>query len=232
MLFRQFFDHESATYSYLLADPGTREAVLIDSVAEQHERDLEQIRQLNLELRYVLDTHVHADHVTGAGLLRERTGAKTGGGRGGAPCVDLALGDGDRIRIGAFELRVLATPGHTNDSVSFVVDGRVFTGDALLIRGAGRTDFQNGDAGQLYDSLTKVLFALPDETRVYPAHDYRGLTSSTIGEEKRFNARVAGRTREEFVALMEGLHLPQPKRIQEAVPANLACGQPPAARQG
>lgn len=232
MLFRQFFDHESATYSYLLADRETREAVLIDSVAEQHERDLEQVQQLNLDLRYVLDTHVHADHVTGAGLMRERTGAKTGAGRGGAPCVDRALGDGDLIRIGASELRVLATPGHTNDSVSFVVDGRVFTGDALLIRGAGRTDFQNGDAGQLYDSLTKVLFALPDETRVYPAHDYRGLTCSTIGEEKRFNTRVAGRTREEFVALMAGLHLPQPKRIQEAVPANLACGQPSVARQG
>lgn len=232
MLFRQLFDRESSTYSYLLADEETREAIPIDTVVEQLDRDLEQLRQLDLELRYVLDTHVHADHVTGAGRLRERTGAKTVAGRGGAPCVDIAVSHDDSIRVGKIELRVLATPGHTNDSVSYFAGDRVFTGDALLIRGAGRTDFQNGEAGVLYDSLTRILFSLPDETLVFPAHDYRGLTCSTIGEEKRFNARVAGRSREQFIELMNGLHLPEPKRIHDAVPANLACGEFVSSPQG
>jgi sulfur dioxygenase len=232
MLFRQLFDKETSTYTYLVADEATKEAALIDPVLEQLERDLEIVRELGLRLVRVLDTHVHADHVTAAGRLRERSGALTVGGQGGAPCTDLAVGHGDIVRIGAIELHVLGTPGHTSESVSYLLGDRVLTGDALLIRAAGRTDFQNGDAGQLYDTLTQVLFALPDETLVYPAHDYRGRTVSTIGEEKRFNTRVAGRTREEFVAVMDGLHLPEPARLREAVPANRACGIAPPPMQG
>jgi glyoxylase-like metal-dependent hydrolase (beta-lactamase superfamily II) len=224
MILRQWYDNESSTYTYLLADEQTRRAVLIDPVREHVDRDLAQLRELGLELAYALDTHTHADHVTGAGLLRERTGCQTVASRLAAPCATLHLGDGDVIRIGDIAIRVLETPGHTDDSLSFVVDGAVFTGDALLIRAAGRTDFQNGSAERLYDSITRRLFALPDETKVYPAHDYRGLTVTTIGEEKRFNARIASRTREEFVRVMSGLNLPAPKKIAEAVPANRACG--------
>ena len=232
MIFRQLFDKESSTYTYLVADDVTKEAALIDPVLEQIERDLEIVGELGLTLVRVLDTHVHADHVTAAGRLRERSGALTVGGPGGAPCSDVVVRHGDVVRVGTVELRVLATPGHTAESVSFYLGDRVLTGDALLIRAAGRTDFQNGDAGQLYDTLTQVLFALPDDTLVYPAHDYRGRTVSTIGEEKRFNTRVAGRTREEFVAVMDGLHLPEPARLQDAVPANRACGIVPAPVQG
>ena len=224
MIFRQLFDSESSTYTYLLADEATREAALIDPVREQLQRDLAVVRELELKLVYVLDTHVHADHVTAAGLLRAQTGARTVSGRKGPSCADLRLGQGEQIRFGSIAIDVLETPGHTDDSLSFKVGGHLFTGDALMIRAAGRTDFQNGDAGQLYDTITKVLFALPDETLVHPAHDYKGLTVTTIGEEKRFNARVAGRSRDEFIELMSGLNLPKPKKIDEAVPANRACG--------
>ena len=226
MLFRQLFDAESSTYTYLLAAEQTREAVLVDPVLEQVERDLEIVSQLDLALTLVLDTHVHADHVTAAARLREKTGARTVASRAGAPCADVHVEMGDVVRFGHFGLRVLATPGHTNDSVSYLlVDAvnaeaprdRVFTGDALLVRAAGRTDFQNGDAGQLYDSITRTLFALPDETLVFPAHDYRGRTVTTIGEEKQWNARIAGRSRNEFIAVMNALHLPEPKRLREAV---------------
>ena len=224
MIFRQLFDAESSTYTYLLADEATREAALIDPVREQLQRDLGVLRELELKLVYVLDTHVHADHVTAAGLLRAQTGARTVCGRRGPSCSDLHLGRGEQLRFGSVAIEVLETPGHTDESLTYKVGDHVFTGDALMIRAAGRTDFQNGDPGQLYDTITKVLFALPDETKVYPAHDYKGLTVTTIGEEKRFNARVAGRTREEFIALMNGLNLPKPKKLDEAVPANRACG--------
>jgi len=224
MLFRQLFDRDSSTYTYLLADERSGEALLIDPVLEQVDRDLQLVSDLGLRLALVLDTHVHADHVTGAGALRARTGAATISGVGGPGCADRLVRAGEVLRVGGVELEVIATPGHTDDSISYRAADRVFTGDALLIRAAGRTDFQNGDAGQLYDSISARLFTLPDATLVYPAHDYRGLTVSTIGEEKRFNARIAGKTREEFVTVMSSLRLPAPHRIHEAVPANRACG--------
>lgn len=230
MLFRQLFDATSSTYTYLIADLASRKALLIDPVAEQAERDLTLVRQLGLTLSHVFDTHVHADHVTASGLLRQRTGATVVGGAAGAGCADVHVNHGDVVRVGAVELRVLATPGHTDDSVSYLMDDRVFTGDALLIRGNGRTDFQNGSASVLYDSITRVLFALPDETLVYPAHDYKGLTVTTIGEEKHHNPRVAGKSREEFIRIMDHLGLPKPKQIDVAVPANRACGLPPSSQ--
>ncbi len=226
MIFRQLFDADSSTYTYLVADPVTREALLIDAVREQVDRDLKLIEELGLRLVYVLDTHVHADHVTGAGELRERTQAKTVVGGAAAPCADLHVQHDDEIRLGSLVVRVLATPGHTDESVSYLVGDRVFTGDAMLVRGNGRTDFQNGDAGALYDSITRVLFALPDETLVYPAHDYKGHGMTTIGEERRFNPRLAGKSRAEFIRTMQALKVPAPRRIQEAVPANQACGEP------
>lgn len=232
-MFRQLFDRDSSTYSYLVADEASGEALIIDPVLEQVERDATLIAELGLHLALVLDTHTHADHVTGAGALRARTGARTVCGRGGASCVDRQVGAGDVLRLGGLELEVIPTPGHTDDSVSYRMADRVFTGDALLIRAAGRTDFQNGDPRQLYDSIAGRLFALPDATLVFPAHDYKGLTVTTIAEEKKFNARIAGRSREEFVEVMNALHLPEPKRIREAVPANRACGMtPPLTVQG
>jgi sulfur dioxygenase len=225
MLIRQLLDPESSTYTYLIADPVAREAALIDPVREQLERDLQLLRELGLRLAYVLETHVHADHVTAAGLLRERTGATTCASSAGAPCIDRQLLHGGAIRIGNVEITALATPGHTHDSLSYHVPGAVFTGDSLLIRGCGRTDFQAGDAGALYDSITKILFALPATTLVYPGHDYHGRTVSTIDEEKRWNPRLANTTRSEFIALMSGLGLPPPMNLDQAVPANRACGK-------
>lgn len=223
-MFRQLFDKESSTYTYLLADPETGEAVLIDPVIEQVDRDLALLEELGLRLVYALDTHVHADHVTAGGVLRERTGAKVGGSPLGADCVDVHLRHGDVLEVGSLRIEVLETPGHTDDSLSFLVGDRVFTGDALFVRGNGRTDFQNGDARTLYRSLTEVLFALPDSTRVFPGHDYRGHTMTTIGEEKRHNPRIAGKTEEQFVEIMDNLALPRPKKIDVAVPANRRCG--------
>ncbi|MGN6105685.1 MAG: MBL fold metallo-hydrolase [Kofleriaceae bacterium] len=224
MWLRQLFDRETSTYTYLLASGGS--AALIDPVLEQVDRDLALLRDLGLRLTHVLDTHVHADHVTGAGALRERTGAISHASAAGPPCADVHLRHGDAVHVGDLAITALATPGHTDDSLSFLVDGAVFTGDALLIRGCGRTDFQNGDAGQLYDALTGVLFALPDATVVYPGHDYRGHTASTIGEERHFNPRVAGKSRDEFIATMAALGLAPPRKLAESVAANRACGLP------
>jgi sulfur dioxygenase len=224
MLLRQLFDHETSTYTYLVADPKTKQALLIDPVLEQVERDLALLQGLGLTLRYSLDTHVHADHVTASGTLRTRTGCKTIGSVGGAACADLHVRGGDKIELGQLVLDVLATPGHTDDSVSFRIGGNVFTGDALLVRGTGRTDFQNGNPVQLHESITKVLFALPDETVVWPGHDYKGHTQSTIGEERRLNPRIAGKSREEFVHIMEHLGLPKPAQLDRAVPLNRSCG--------
>lgn len=227
-IFYQLFEPQTSTYTYLLADADTKEAVLIDPVLESVDRDLQLIQEHGLRLLYVLDTHIHADHVTGAGEIRKRTGAKTAVSRlANVECVDVPLEDGQEIRFGKHSIRVLETPGHTDSCLSFYSEGRVFTGDALLIRGTGRTDFQQGSAEKLYDSIHEKLYLLPPETDVYPGHDYRGQTRSTLAMEMKFNPRISQSTsKEKFITTMKELKLAQPKKIHEAVPANLACGRP------
>ena len=226
MLFRQLFDPGSSTYTYLVADAASRDAALIDPVLEQVTRDLDVLERLGLRLRWVLETHVHADHVTGAAGLCAATGARLAlGAASGAGCADRLLDDGDTVEIGAERLRVLATPGHTDGCVSYLWRDRVFTGDALLIGSCGRTDFQEGDAGRLYDSLAGQLFTLPGETLVYPAHDYRGRRVSSIDQERATNEFFAGNEREAFVRALDALDLPPPKRLDVAVPANRNCGR-------
>lgn len=232
MLFRQLFDRESCTYTYLLADRATGEAVLIDPVLELVERDLALVRELDLRLSTVLETHVHADHVTSAGELRARLGAALAASAAGGAAVDRALAHGDRVRWGDRSLEVRATPGHTAGCLTFVEhEARLaFTGDALFVRGCGRTDFQGGDARALFRSVREQIFSLPDDTAILPAHDYLGRTMSTVAEERRWNPRLReDRTVEEFVAIMGGLGLPYPARIDEAVPRNLAAGAGPRA---
>jgi sulfur dioxygenase len=225
----QLFDPVSSTYTYVLFDETTREALIIDPVDEQLERDLATLRQYGLKLQWTVETHAHADHITSAGLLAEHTGARTAAPDGcGITTAAVQLHDGEELGFGSQKIRALHTPGHTAGSMSYhwqsPSGGHVFTGDTLLINGCGRTDFQSGSAEALYRSLTQVLFALPDDTTVWPGHDYQGRTHSTIGTEKTGNARVAGKTLAEFIAIMDGLHLPRPKRIDEAVPANLSSG--------
>jgi sulfur dioxygenase len=230
MLFRQLFDPETSTYTYLLADEETREAVIIDPVHEQFERDAALIGELGLRLVAVLDTHVHADHVTAQGLLRLRFGAKSVmSERSGAVCADVLVKQGDRVAFGRHELEVRETPGHTNGCLTFVShEPRIaFTGDALLIRGCGRTDFQSGDSRALYQSVRERVFTLPDDTLIYPAHDYKGRTVTTVAEEKRHNPRLGmSRSLAEFTELMAALNLPYPRKMDASVPANLACGLP------
>jgi sulfur dioxygenase len=226
MLFRQMLDAETSTYTYLIADTVSKEAVLVDSVREQVERDLKQLQELGLTLKYCLETHIHADHVTGTAKLREITGCQ-----GIVPenaqviCADRHLADGETLDLGTVPIKAIATPGHTDSHLAYLVNNsHILTGDALFIRGCGRTDFQSGDAGTLFDSVTEKLFTLPDNTLVYPGHDYRGLTVSTIAEEKQYNPRFAGRNRTQFIEFMNSLNLPDPKKIMEAVPANERCG--------
>jgi sulfur dioxygenase len=222
----QLFDAVSSTYTYVLVDTNTRDAVMIDPVDTEFDAYNSLLGREQLRLRFVLETHTHADHITGSNLLRERTGAKAAT---PLPCgivaADLQLEDGEELRFGGETIRALHTPGHTAGSMSYLWRDRVFTGDSLLIGGCGRADFQSGDAGSLYDSITEKLFALPDATIVFPAHDYNGRRSSTIGVEKRTNPRLAGRSRDAFIRLMSDLQLPPPKLIDVAVPANRRLGQ-------
>lgn len=224
MSIRQLFDQDTFTFTYLVVDPTTKQAALIDPVLGQVERDLKLISELGLKLALVLDTHVHADHITGSGLLRERTGARVVASERGAACADTKVKQGDEIHLGETVIAVLETPGHTDDSLSYRIGDNVFTGDALLVRGTGRTDFQNGDSRQLWDSIQTRLFTLPENTVVWPGHDYRGHTSSTIAEEKQNNPRLSQRTFAEFNQIMAGLKLPPPRYIDQAVPANRECG--------
>lgn len=226
MTFHQIYESETSTYTYLLADPETQEAVLIDPVLEKVERDLALVQEYGYHLKYVLDTHIHADHITGAGEIRKRTGAKSVvSEKAHVDCVDIKIKDGQELKFGRYTLTALETPGHTDSCMSYYIDGKVFTGDALLIRGTGRTDFQQGSSAKLYESITGKLFTLPEDTVVYPGHDYRGQTTSSIEMEKKHNPRIGGgKTKEQFVQIMSELKLAQPKKIHEAVPANLSCG--------
>lgn len=230
MIFRQLYDAVSSTYTYLLADENSGEAILIDPVFEQNQRDLALLQELGLELKLVADTHAHADHITAAWLLKQKTGCQIAlADVIGANNVDLSLTHGDTIGVAGVTLQVRATPGHTDGCLSFVLDDHtmVFTGDALLIRGCGRSDFQQGDAARLYHSITQQLFSLPESCAVYPAHDYNGRTRSSVAEEKRYNPRVGGGASEkDFVHYMNAMQLPHPKKIDEAVPANMRSGMP------
>lgn len=222
----QLFDHASSTYTYLLVDEATREGLIIDPVDEQIERDLALLEQRNIKLVWAVETHGHADHITSAWLLAEHTGAQTAAPAGcGIGTASVQLQDGDTLSFGGEQIRAIHTPGHTHGSMCYRWRNHVFTGDTLLIGTCGRTDFQSGSPEAMYDSLTNKLFALPDETIVWPGHDYAGRSHTTIGAEKVGNSRVAGRTLSEFVALMNGLNLPRPRRIDEAVPANLTSGR-------
>ena len=221
----QLFDPASSTYTYVLFDESTREAVIIDPVDSQLERDLGVLRQYGLKLVWTIETHTHADHITSAGHLAEHAGAKTAAPAGcGITTAAMQLVDGDILRFGNEQLATLHTPGHTAGSMCFLWRNHVLTGDTLLINGCGRTDFQSGSAEAMYHSLTEILFKLPDSTVVWPAHDYQGRTQSTIGAEKQSNARVAGKSVDEFVAIMAALNLPPPRRLDEAVPANQTSG--------
>ena len=225
MIFRQLFDSVSGTYTYLLASRPGGEALIIDPVVEKVDRYIQLVNELDLKLVKAVDTHLHADHITGLGALRDRTHCITVmGERSKVDVVSMRLSEGDKLTIEGVALDVLYTPGHTDDSYSFLLSDRVFTGDTLLIRGTGRTDFQNGDARAQYESIFNKLLRLPDDTMVFPAHDYKGETVSTVGEEKRYNPRLQVKSIDEYVELMNNLKLPNPKMMDVAVPANMHVG--------
>src|SRR6476661_11082289 len=235
MIFRQLFDQVSSTYSYLLASRAGGEALIIDPVLEKVDRYLHLVKELDLKLVKAVDTHLHADHITGLGALRDHTHCITVmGEQTKADVVSMRLADGDKLAVEGVSLDVLYTPGHTDDSYSYVMRDRVFSGDTLLIRGTGRTDFQNGDPRAQYESIFNRLLKLPDETLVFPAHDYKGDTVSTIGEERRYNPRLQVRSVDEYVELMNNLKLPNPRMMDVAVPANMHIGlhQEEVARRG
>jgi sulfur dioxygenase len=229
LIFRQLIDPQSSTYTYLLGDGKSGEAVLIDPVFQQARRDAALLNELGLRLTYTLETHVHADHVTGAWLLKQRFGTQIAVAKAsGAVGADRYLVHGDQIALGARQLKVRATPGHTNGCLTYVLDDErmAFTGDCLLIRGSGRTDFQHGDPHVMYRSVHTEIFRLPEDCLLYPAHDYSGLTVTSVGEERRFNPRLGGQIGEDdFAGYMNNMHLPHPRQIDIAVPANLRCGQ-------
>ncbi|XAZ25623.1 MBL fold metallo-hydrolase [Sinorhizobium sp. B11] len=235
MIFRQLFDSVSGTYTYLIASRRGGEALIIDPVLEKVDRYMQLVRELDLKLVKAVDTHLHADHITGLGALRDQTHCITVmGEQTKADVVAMRVAEGDRVTIEGMSLDVLYTPGHTDDSYSYLMGDRIFTGDTLLIRGTGRTDFQNGDPRAQYDSIFNKLLRLPEETLLFPAHDYKGDTVSTIGEEKRFNPRLQVKSIDEYVDLMNNLHLPNPKMMDVAVPANIHIGlhQEEIARKG
>ena len=224
---RQYFDYESCAYTYLLFDPYNKKSVIIDPVLEQFERDMETVNKLNLELIGILETHVHADHITGAFTIRKKIGTPIYyGSESGVQGADFMLNDGNCIHVGQFEIKTIHTPGHTKGCVSYYTCGMLFTGDTLFIGGTGRTDFQDGDPGTLYDSVTKKLFQYPEDTKVFPAHDYSGTMHSTIGEEKKWNPNVGENIdKDKFVTTEKGKNRVYPKKIDIAVPANLKCGE-------
>ena len=225
MIFRQLFDNESSTYSYLIASRKGGEALLVDPVLEHVDRYTQLANELELKLVLAVDTHIHADHITGLGKLREKTHCTTAmGAQTQAECVTTYFSDGEYLKLDGIDIQAIYTPGHTDDSYSFVMPNRALTGDTLLIRGTGRTDFQNGDAAAQYDSLFGKLLTLPEETLVYPGHDYNGMTVSTIGEERRYNPRLQVTNRQAYVELMNGLDLDNPRMMDVAVPANRRCG--------
>lgn len=226
MKIRQFFDYDTWTYTYFIWDETTSEAAVIDSVTENADRDVRHLNELGLKVKYLLETHIHADHITGAGELRQRVGGQIIVHKNSnSECADILAEEGDIFYLGQQAIRVIHTPGHTNNDITYQIEGAVFTGDTLLVRDCGRTDFQLGSNSAMYDSLTQKLFSLPDNTLVFPAHDYKGFSQSSIGEEKRFNVRVGnGKSYEDFATIMDNLNLPNPKRIDIAVPGNLRCG--------
>ncbi|MPQ75790.1 MBL fold metallo-hydrolase [Hydrogenovibrio sp. JE_KL2] len=226
MKIRQLFDYETWTYTYLLWDEDTKEAAVIDSVAEQVERDIQHIEELGLNVKYLLETHIHADHITGAGPIRKHTGAKIVVHKNsGSECADILAEEGDSFMLGQQSIRVLHTPGHTDNDITYQIDGAVFTGDTLLVRDCGRTDFQLGSNEAMYESLTEKLFKLSPDTLVFPAHDYKGFSQSTIGEEIEYNTRVGkGTSYEDFAVIMDNLNLPNPRKIDISVPGNMQCG--------
>jgi glyoxylase-like metal-dependent hydrolase (beta-lactamase superfamily II) len=230
MIFRQLFDHTSSTYTYLLAERAGGEALLIDPVLENTDQYVRLLNELDVKLVLAVDTHIHADHVTALGSLRNRTACATAmGEETGVECVSVRFSEGEKLCVDNLHLDILYTPGHTDDSYSFMLPDRVFTGDTLLIRGTGRTDFQNGDPAAQYDSLFGKLLRLPEQTRVYPAHDYNGMTVSTIGEELRHNPRLQVPGKQAYIDQMNALDLDDPRLMDIAVPANRSCGLQAAA---